>query len=289
MRVLVNGVHLYFDVEGSALRPEGPRMVQKPTLLLLHGGPGADHTVYKPEFSKLSDVAQIIYLDHRGNGRSDLATPESWNLKTWAADVKGFCDALDIQKPIVYGASFGGMVAMQYAVDFPEHPSKLILVSTAADWNSHTQAKVDMFARLGGPSVGELAHRRFVLGDTSPDVLARWLTEALPLYTQTGLSPDWFSRQMSNREVTAWFNRDGGDARTFNVLPHLHKVQCPTLVVGGSLDPMLPIEYQRDIAKALPKSVLTYQEFAHCGHSVMNDDPESFCKLLRNFISQSPD
>ena len=61
MRVLVNGVRLFFDVEGAGLVPEGPTMREKPTILLLHGGPGFDHSIYKPAFSALADVAQVIY------------------------------------------------------------------------------------------------------------------------------------------------------------------------------------------------------------------------------------
>lgn len=122
MKVLVNNAHLYFDVEGAGLRPQGAAMIQKPTLLLLHGGPGADHSLYKPAFSALADIAQVVYLDHRGNGRSDRTSEESWTLAQWADDVHAFCNSLDIQRPIVYGASFGGMVAMAYATRYPTHP-----------------------------------------------------------------------------------------------------------------------------------------------------------------------
>ena len=73
MHVMVNGVRLFFDVEGSGLVADGPAMRAKPTLLLLHGGPGMDHTTYKPRFSQLADVAQVLYLDHRANGRSGRA------------------------------------------------------------------------------------------------------------------------------------------------------------------------------------------------------------------------
>ena len=66
MHVLVNGVRLFFDIEGAKLVPDGPVMREKPTLLLLHGGPGFDHSIYKPAYSALADIAQIIYLDHRG-------------------------------------------------------------------------------------------------------------------------------------------------------------------------------------------------------------------------------
>src|SRR5262245_30628486 len=137
MKVLVNGVRLYFDVEGAGLIPAGASMKQKPTLLLLHGGPGVDHSLYKPAFSALADVAQVVYLDHRGNGRSDRGDKEAWTLARWADDAHEFCNVLGIENPIVYGASFGGMVAMAYATRHPEHPRKLILVSTAARAASH--------------------------------------------------------------------------------------------------------------------------------------------------------
>jgi len=77
MRIQVNGVRLYVDIEGAGLVPDGDIMREKPTLILLHGGPGADHSIYKPGFSALSDIAQIVYYDHRGCGRSEDGDPES--------------------------------------------------------------------------------------------------------------------------------------------------------------------------------------------------------------------
>jgi pimeloyl-ACP methyl ester carboxylesterase len=115
MHVLVNGVQLFFDIEGAKLVPDGPVMREKPTLLLLHGGPGFDHSIYKPAYSGLADIAQVIYLDHRGNGRSEDGPRESWNLVQWGDDVSAFCDALGISDPIVLGVSFGGKVALAYA------------------------------------------------------------------------------------------------------------------------------------------------------------------------------
>src|SRR5215469_14229488 len=137
-------------------------MREKPTLLLLHGGPGFDHTLYRPAFSALADIVQVVYLDHRGSGRSSGDDRKTWNLAQWGDDVKGFCDALGIEKPMVYGASFGGMVALAYARRHPEHPDKLILVSTEAAGTSHPERRVALFERLGGPEVGALARRRDV-------------------------------------------------------------------------------------------------------------------------------
>jgi len=285
VRVLVNGVRLWFDVEGAGLVVDGAAMRAKPTLLLLHGGPGVDHSLYKPAFSQLSDVAQVVYLDHRGNGRSESGPESTWTLAQWADDVRGFCDSLGIEQPIVYGASFGGMVAMAYATRHPDHPGKLILVSTDAKGGSHTDAKVAMFERLGGPAAAALARRRFVDGDTSPEVLVDWLRIALPLYARTPVDPEMLQRAVRNPRATAWFNRPGGEARGFDLLPALAGVRCPTLLLGGTLDPMTPIECQRDIAAALPRELTRYREFDGCGHGVVGDAPVEAMAEIRAFVA----
>jgi len=173
---------------------------------------------------------------------------------------------------------------MAYATRHPSHPLALALVSTTAQANSHIDAKIAMFSRLGGQEAGELAHRRFVLGDTSPEVMAAWLKIALPLYKQKNLDPSAMERVVMNREATAWFNRLGGEGRQFDMLADVPNIQCPTLVLGGQLDPMLPIECQRDIANALDPKLLNYREFEDCGHGVIPDVPELAIPLLRDFI-----
>ena len=169
MHVSVNGVRLFFDVEGPKLVPDGPTMREKPVLLMLHGGPGFDHSIYRPAYSALADIAQIVYLDHRGNGRSEDGPREGWNLTQWGDDVHAFCEALSIVDPIVLGASFGGMVALAYATRHPDHPSRLILISTEAAGGSHVERRVALFERFGGPEVGALARRRFLEEQGHPE------------------------------------------------------------------------------------------------------------------------
>ena len=119
MRIEIgDGVRLYVDVDGLGIVPVDGQMVKRPTLLLLHGGPGLDHSSYKLGMHEMSDVAQVVMYDHRGNGRSDRRTPDEWNLDTWADDVVRLCDALGIEKPIVLGNSFGGFVAQRYLARF---------------------------------------------------------------------------------------------------------------------------------------------------------------------------
>ena len=72
MRVaLRDGTRIFFEVIGTKLVADGPTMRERPTLLLLHGGPGFDHSGLATTLAPLSDVAQLVLLDHRGQGRSD--------------------------------------------------------------------------------------------------------------------------------------------------------------------------------------------------------------------------
>ena len=157
MRVEVNGARIFFDVEGAQFVADGSVMRAKPTLILLPGGPGSDHSLYKPEFSQFAEVAQVIYIDHRGEGRSEHSDPAVWNLAQWGDDVFEFCRVLEIEKPIVMGQSFGGFVAISYATRHPEHPGKLIFSSTAGRAPAHTDRSIELFEKFGGPEVGELA------------------------------------------------------------------------------------------------------------------------------------
>jgi pimeloyl-ACP methyl ester carboxylesterase len=289
MHVSVNGVRLFFDVEGAKLVPDGPMMREKPTLLMLHGGPGFDHSIYKPAYSALADVAQIVYLDHRGNGRSEDGPHESWNLAQWGDDVRAFCDALGITDPIVLGASFGGMVALAYATRHPAHPAKLVLISTEAAGDSYLDRRVALFERFGGPEMGALARRRFLDADSRWDQAAvdAWRKLAFPLYTRMPRDPNIGSRTVGRPEVgLRWFAKPGGESHTFNMLPDLDRIQCPTLVLGGEDDPMHPIESQADIAAALPAHLVRFERFANCGHAVVPDAPERAMAVIRDFIGR---
>jgi len=288
MHVRVNGVRLFFDVEGARLVPDGPVMREKPTLLLLHGGPGFDHSIYRPAYSALADIAQVIFLDHRGNGRSQDGPSEAWNLAQWGDDVRAFCDVLGIVNPIVLGASFGGMVALAYATRHPAHPSKLVLISTEAAGGTHRDRRVELFERFGGPEVGALARRRFleVQGHIDQASLDAWRRLAFPLYTRTPRDPDMARRAVSRSEVQRWFTKPGGESHTFNMFPDLCRIQCPTLVLGGEDDPMLPIECQADLAAALPAHLVRFERFADCGHAVVPDAPERAMAVIRDFIEQ---
>ena len=80
MFAAVRGTRIYFDVEGMGLVPDGATMRERPVAMVIHGGPGGDHSGFKPSFTPLAARMQLVYFDHRGQGRSDGGDPATYTL-----------------------------------------------------------------------------------------------------------------------------------------------------------------------------------------------------------------
>ncbi len=166
MRVAVNGTELYFDIEGAGLVPDGPAMRERPTIVALPGGPGFDHAYFKPWLSALADVAQIVYVDLRGQGRSGRPPVETCTLEQMADDVAALVATIGLERPTLLGHSAGGFVALTLAVRQPDRVGRLILVDTAAAI-ADLDGTVELLEQRQGPAARRAAERVFA-GDTSP-------------------------------------------------------------------------------------------------------------------------
>ena len=280
MRVSIGNTRLFVDVEGLGLVPDGATMRAKPTLILLHGGPGFDHSSFKPHWSQFTDIAQVVYYDHRGQGRSDRSDPETWNLEHWAADLVALCDALEIVDPIVYGVSFGGMVALQYLVDHPTHASRVILDSTTA--RSDPALMLPVFERLGGPAARDAAETFWA--EPTPDAMKQYFALCMPLYSRT-TAPDAADRMRRQIEVANYDLFDQwsrGEQRTFDLTARLSAVQRPVLLLAGEDDPVCPVAGAELIAAGIPHA--RFERFDDCGHGVWRDQPAAAFRLIRDFI-----
>jgi pimeloyl-ACP methyl ester carboxylesterase len=276
MRVRVNDTTLFFDVEGPKFVADGGSMQERPTVLLLHGGPGFDHSNYKPDYAQLAEVAQLVYLDHRGNGRSDWGDPSTWNLDTWADDVKGFCDALDIVAPIVIGWSFGGFVAMAYAGRHPGHAAKLILQSTAARLD--VERIVAAFSELGGPMAAQAARTFWTTHDN--DSMMQYLQYCIPLYHSEPLT-DQMTRCVLNPDLLVGFDGE----MEMDLRAALRAVQVPVLVLAGRKDPITPVGAAEEIVGCLPGTDVALEVFDDSSHFIQLAEPDRFFAVVREFIT----
>ncbi len=284
MRVKVGDVRLWFDVDGAEYVVDGPRMRRRPAVLALHGGPGADSSVPKAAYGFLAHTAQVVYLDQRGNGRSDRGDPATWTLDTWADDVVAFCQAVGLERPIVLGGSFGGFVAMRYAARHLDHPAALCLAATTARVDH--AASVEAFRRLGGDAVAELVRRD--LEHPTSETFEQWLRDAWPLTSRRPGAVEaaraLAARAIQHQDVNLHFAH--GEFRTLDLRPDLARIRCPVLVLGGQDDPLSPPAQVEELAAHLDPALVRLHVLPDAGHMLHRDQPELVERLLTGFVNE---
>jgi pimeloyl-ACP methyl ester carboxylesterase len=283
VHVDVNGTRLWFDVDGASLVAAGAEMHERPTVVLLHGGPGSfDHTYLKPDFARLTEVAQVVYLDLPGHGRSGRGDAAAWSFEGAADDVRAFCDVLGIERPVVYGHSFGGFVAMLYAARHPSRVGALVLQSTSA--RVDVDRIVEGFRRFGGDEVAAIARRAY--GGVGEPVTGEEWRRCWQVLGPRVPGDDVRARTVVNREL----NAVGFDLmRAFDAVDELAHVECPTLVCVGELDPITPVDASREIVEALVAAPVRLEVLEGLGHFPWLDVPERYWPPLLEFVATAGD
>ena len=286
MKINLDGVQLWFDTIGSALTIDQDRVIDRPTIVAIHGDPGIDHTSLRPSVEPLTDIAQIVILDQRGHGRSDRSTPDNWNTGVWADDVVALCDALSIESPILFGTSFGGEVALNIAARYPELPSALVVASSGGGIRDD-QASIEVFRELGGDAVAEIARRD--VEEPSPEAFAEWLDVCLPYYSRRpgakAYSDEFRARAISTEEVTIHVMEQGSGQP--DPVGLAAKVRSPTLLICGAHDVVVPAPVVRRLAAGFDPTIVELEFVPNASHWILRDNPDHAYSVIRSFIART--
>ncbi len=287
MRVNLGDVSLWFDVSGPSVVPAGAAVIERPALVTVHGGPGADHVNLKDALAPLADHVQILFYDQRGHGRSDHSTPEFWNQQTWATDLKRLCDALGLRRPVVLGSSFGGRVALTYAGLFPGHPGGIILANTSGG-RADDQLSIETFGRLGGAEAAAAAERDFA--ENSAESRAEFRRVCGPLYSSNPWSAEELrqqrARSIQTLDVNLHFFRD--EVPRFSPWSLLDRVTSPVLILAGADDPVCPLPVVEELARRLPPETTSLVRLPGARHAIFRDRPDLAFPAIEEFIRQIP-
>ena len=257
------------------------RISQGPPTVILHGGPGAHHDYLLPGFDALARGRELIYYDQRGGGRSAVSreTPVGWREQV--ADLEELRGAWGLERLTLAGYSWGGLLALLYAVEFPERVASLALVSPAPAWR---EARLEFERRFAERNLAPALQReRAVLRESG-------LRERDPLaYAQRlfelSVAP-YFSDPSRARELTP-FRVTGRTQQEvwsslgdFDLRPAIARLSIPTLVMHGEDDP-IPLAAARSVADLLRAE---FHPLPHCGHVPYVEAPEEFVKVLDGFL-----
>jgi proline iminopeptidase len=283
MRARVRDTDLFFDVEGVLLARDDAEIREKPVLVALHGGPGGDHTGFKPALSPLADKAQVIYLDHRGCGRSARGNPETYTLDNNVEDLEALRQHLGLDRIVLLGVSYGGMVALSYAVRYPQNISHLIAAVTVPSHRFLSRAR-QLLAERGTPEQ-QMVGSQLLDGKLENDEqLNEYRLVMGPLYALK-FDPELARKRVrtSIPSYQACNQGFGGFLRTYDVTDQLGRITAPTLVIGARHDWICAPEFSEEIAREIPNADLRI--FENSGHQVLVDEPAEFIDVVRGFLT----
>lgn len=282
MRARLRDTEIYFDIDGAGLVADGDHMVDRPVLFLLHGGPGGDHAPFKTSHAALTDFAQLVYVDHRGCGRSARGSPSDYTLDNNIDDLDALREHLGLARINLLGSSYGGMVAIGYALRYPNRLANLILVCTAASYRFIGDAKRHV-EQHGSAEQIRVCRRLWDGNFESLDQLREYYEVMSPMYSTTFKSDEFAAGWNRGRRSFEALNRGFGDfLRTFDFTERLSEIRCPTLVIGAAHDWICAPHHSQSIAEQIPRAHLKI--FAKSGHSVASDENEAYLQALRGFL-----
>jgi proline-specific peptidase len=254
-------------------------------LLMMHGGPGADHSTLL-SLRPLARKYRLIFYDHRCNGRSTRADLATFEWETLAADADAIRQLLGIDKCAVVGHSFGGMVALEYAIRYPHNVTHLALLDTGANsvWvrqNASLELERRGFNRLVVETAtrfyyGQIARSKFV---KSMAILGRayYSRPSMSLMVKEALHG---LRTRANPETCIYGFRELLSG--WSAMNRLNQIKARTLIVAGIDDFQFPPEHQQELQKGIAGARL--QLISGAGHNAHNEQPRKMVAILNDFL-----
>lgn len=278
MFIDINGANLWVDVQGES---------NQPTIIAHQGGPGmGSHATPKRAFAPLADAYQVITFDARGSGKSDGIPP--YTHAQWVADVDALREHFGLDTFIMTGGSYGGYIALEYTLAYPEHVTHLILRDTAASSHYEDQAKQNALDKAKDfPSINRADLDRLFAGEMRDDQDFRdCFTMIAPLY-DANYDPEKTAERVANIHFRAETHNAAfsENKHHYDVSNRLKEIDVPTLVIVGKHDWITPVVASEELARNIPNAELVV--FENSGHSPQLEENERFMAVVRRFLRSS--
>ena len=266
----VRGVSLYETRVGSG-----------PPVVVLHGGPGASHDYLRPGFDRLAQGRTLVYYDQRGGGRSPVGRDVPVGWQEHVADLDALREAWGLERLAICGYSWGGLLAMLYAVTHPDRVERLALVSPAPAWRAARQQFEDTFAKrnLDPALQAERAKlRESGLRESDPEAFQRRLFElsVVPYF----VDPEKVRELTPFRIVGRTQQEVWGSLGDYDLRPRLAALEVPSLVLHGRED-VIPYQAAEEAARLLRAE---WHLLSPCGHCPHVEQPEAFARAVSGFL-----
>jgi len=248
-------------------------------VIVLHGGPGLDHTHMSPWLDPLADEFRLLYVDQRGQGRSDRVDPASLSLDSFANDVDLLAGALGLDGFALLGHSFGAIVATRHAIE--QGTAAGYVISGGGDSSERLLADVEA-------SLGAMGNGGEAIADSweqektveTEDELRQLLDTQMPFHFHGQPPPGFSDRMVGSPEVLRHFANQGYG--NFDYVPQLNRISRPTLVIVGEHDRTTTPRAARALHEGISGSRLVV--LPGVGHMTFVETPDPYIHAVGSFL-----
>lgn len=258
-------------------------------IIIIHGGPGLDHSYFLPYLEPLAKEYRLIFYDQRASGRSTAGDSSTFTMAQFVDDIDAIRKAFDYETVHLMAHSWGGLLGMRYAIEYPERLRSLMLInSNPASSALQASANARLQARI---TPADSAARMNII---NTDGFRQREPEALAAYFRVAFKPSFFNTDLTDR-LHFWFDDRyvensvmlqglGADAsfRSFDLHPHLTSLSMPVLILHGAHDPVSRSEID-PIHTAIQDSRLIVIE--ESGHFPFIESEDTFNKHIFDFLT----
>ncbi len=293
MKALIRGTEIYFDIAGMHIEPNGNKLIEKPVLFLIHGGPGGNHLHFKNDSIKLQNTAQLVFIDQRGCGWSKKTKKSDYTLENNIEDIEALRKYLGLNKICILGHSYGGMVAQGYAIRYGKNVEKLILSATAPSYHFIEEAK-EKLLKIGNKQQINICDKYLWNGAFRSEREIDHYYKVMDSLYYTGkkrrkkqTKSKTTSKQEPLKNIFSYEVLNvgfSGFLHDFNFIPKLKKIKSPTLILAGNDDWVCSPTQSQIMAKHIPNATLKI--FKKCSHIISMDAPDRYLKEITNFLKR---
>jgi proline iminopeptidase len=248
-------------------------------LIVLHGGPGLDHSMFRPYLDPLAEDVRLVYVDERGQGRSDRVDPQTLSLEVFAQDVDRLAEALELERFALLGHSFGAIVATFHAIELGT--AERYVISGGGDSSAGLEADVEAaLEALGeeGQAIVDSWEREKTV--ETEEELAELMRDQFPFHFAGPVPKGYGEDTVYSPEVLRHFATAGyGD---FDFVPDLRRVDRPVLVIVGEHDHTTTPRAARVLADGISGAELVVLEGA--GHMNFVEAQNPYIEAVRTFL-----
>lgn len=251
-------------------------------LIVLHGGPGLDHHMFRPYLDALGDQFRLVYVDERGQGGSARVDPATLSLDRFARDVDLLAEALGFDRFGLLGHSFGAIITTYHAVEIGT--AAAYVISGGADESNamlaDVEASLEALGDAGKPIAASWDDEQTV---QTEEQLKQLLRVQIPFHFHGEPPPGYGEDTVGSPEVLRHFASAGyGD---FDYRPKLGAVAKPTLVVVGDHDRTTTPRAARVLHEGIANSQLVI--VPNAGHMSFVEQPEIYLDAVRSFLNEA--